>query len=62
MPSFLNWRSTTRAMSLSSSGSSWSSISIKVTSTPMREYAEAISEPDAPAPATTSAFGIDSSE
>ncbi len=49
---FLNARSTTFAMSLSSAGRIWSSISIRITSVPKRPYAEAISAPDAPAPTT----------
>ena len=56
MPSFLKVRSTTLAMSLSSAGRIWSSISIRVTSV-QRQYAEAISAPDAPAPTTAIDFG-----
>ena len=59
---FLKVRSTTLAMSLSSAGRIWSSISIRVTSVPKRPYAEAISAPDAPAPTTAIDFGCSGSD
>src|SRR3954454_10580001 len=46
---FLKARSTTRAMSLSSAGRIWSSISISPPSVPKRPEAEAISQPEGPA-------------
>ena len=48
---------TTFAISASSSGRIWSSISISTTSVPKRPNAEAISAPEAPAPITASRAG-----
>ncbi len=48
---------TTFAISASSAGSNWSSISISTTSVPKRPNADAISVPDAPAPTTARRFG-----
>ena len=61
MPWRLRPRSATREMSASSVGSTRSSASSRSTSTPRRAYAEAISEPEAPAPTTAIEFGSSSS-
>ena len=61
MPCFLNERSATLETSASSVGSTRSSASKRVTPTPMRAYALAISVPDAPAPTTAMEDGSSSS-
>ena len=59
---FLNARSTTFAMSLSSAGRIWGSISTSSTSVPKRPYADAISAPEAPAPTTAIRSGCSGSD